>query len=267
MLPAGVDGAPTTRALAFGAMPPAAVHGAYSTLIPRYVRIAQVLRERVFTTGGRDGLRLRAEAALAQEFGVSRETLRRALSLLRQEGLVYALRGKGNFLSPGRKVDARLTQPMGDPYISGEPSVIRILSQGYVSAPAEVAEAFGIARGRRVFLYTVLRTIDAQPFRFARAYVPEDVARLLKQAEPPRLTIAEKLEREAAVRLVRAQQTAMAVVAPRDVARALGVSPGTAVMMFRRTYYQDTGRPVELSIDYQDTKRFPYEETLVRSPG
>ena len=57
----------------------------------------------------------------------------------------------------------------------------------------------------------------------------------------------------------------MAVAAPAEVARQFGLGTRSPVLMFRRTYYQDTGRPAEFVLEYQNSARFPYEEALVRT--
>ena len=81
--------------------------------VPRYLQIAEALRRRL--TGGAPDrpARLPSEPTLASEFRVSRETLREALALLRDEGLIYSRVGLGTFASPGhRAVGVRITQPI-----------------------------------------------------------------------------------------------------------------------------------------------------------
>ena len=56
-----------------------------------------------------------------------------------------------------------------------------------------------------------------------------------------------------------------AVAAPAEVARRFGIGTGRPVLMFRRTYYQESGRPAEFVLEYQNSVRFPYEEALVRT--
>ena len=88
--------------------------------VPRYLQIAEALRRRL--TGGVPGrpARLPSEPTLASEFRVSRETLREALALLRDEGLIYSRVGLGTFASPGhRAVGVRITQPINEPYVGG----------------------------------------------------------------------------------------------------------------------------------------------------
>lgn len=60
-----------------------------------YQQAAAELRRRI--TAGELGPRLPSQAALAEELGVSHMTLKRALQLLRDEGLVYGQPGRGTF--------------------------------------------------------------------------------------------------------------------------------------------------------------------------
>src|SRR5262245_43880971 len=234
--------------------------------VPRYLQIAEALRRRL--TGGATGraARLPSEPALASEFRVSRETLREALAVLRDEGLIYSLVGRGTFASPGhRQVGVRITQPINEPYVGGRPSVLKVLEQGFVEAPAEVTRALAIPARSQVFRYRSLRTIRGRAFRYGRVYLPREIAERLDLGRPPELTVSERVEREAGIRLIRAQQVVIAQAAPAEAARHLGLPTGSPVLMFRRTYYQDSGRPAEFVLEYQNSARFPYEEALVRT--
>jgi GntR family transcriptional regulator len=235
-------------------------------IVPRYVRIAETLRRRLLDFRQREGTRLPSEPTLAREFGVSRETVREALALLRSEGLVYARTGRGTFVSPWpQQVGLRITQPINEPYVAGRPSSPKVLEQGYVAPSAEVTRALAVAAGRPVFRYTILRSIRGQAFRFGWVYVPEAVAERLDLRRLPRLTVSDKIEREAGLRLIRAHQSAIAIAAPANVAKALSLPVGSPVLAFHRVYYEESGRPAELAIDYQNPQRFPYEEVLVRT--
>jgi GntR family transcriptional regulator len=62
-----------------------------------YQQVADVLRERIRT--GELGPRLPSHMKLAQELGVSPMTVQRALRVLKDEGLIYAERGLGTFVT------------------------------------------------------------------------------------------------------------------------------------------------------------------------
>lgn len=65
-----------------------------------YKGITDVLRRRINAGEFPAGALLPSEAALTKEFGVSRNTLRRALSDLERDGLIRALPGRGRIVVP-----------------------------------------------------------------------------------------------------------------------------------------------------------------------
>lgn len=66
---------------------------------PLYVRIAEELRANIQAGIYQVGDRLPPEISLSERFGVNRHTLRRAIDLLRQEGLLRVVRGRGTFVA------------------------------------------------------------------------------------------------------------------------------------------------------------------------
>jgi GntR family transcriptional regulator len=234
--------------------------------VPRYLQIAEALRRRLAAGPAGRPARLPSEPALASEFRVSRETLREALALLRDEGLIYSRVGLGTFASPGhRAVGVRITQPINEPYVGGRPSVLKVVKEGFVEAPAETSRALQLPPRSQVYCYLSLRTIRGRPFRYGRVYLPREIAERLDLSRLPVLTVSERVEREAGIRLIRAHQVVQAVAAPAEVGRRFGIGTGRPVLMFRRTYYQENGRPAEFVLEYQNSERFPYEEALVRT--
>ncbi|GAA0928474.1 GntR family transcriptional regulator [Nonomuraea longicatena] len=63
-----------------------------------YLQIAEILRNRVAELDS--GQPVPSEAAIQQEFGVARTTARRAIHVLREEGLIYTVQGEGTFVGP-----------------------------------------------------------------------------------------------------------------------------------------------------------------------
>ncbi|MCC5575121.1 GntR family transcriptional regulator [Microtetraspora sp. AC03309] len=67
-----------------------------------YLQIAEILRRQIMDGALRPGQPVPSEAMIQREFGVARTTARRSMGLLRDEGLVHAIRGEGTFVgSPG----------------------------------------------------------------------------------------------------------------------------------------------------------------------
>jgi DNA-binding GntR family transcriptional regulator len=67
---------------------------------PVYRQVAGVLRDRITHGVWLPDRRLPSEPDLEAEFEISRDTVRRALDVLRDEGLIVTVRGRGSFVSP-----------------------------------------------------------------------------------------------------------------------------------------------------------------------
>jgi len=78
-------------------------------MTPKYEQLVQLLRQELPQMYAGGQRRLPGEQALAAQFSVSRQTLRQALAVLEQEGLIEKRRGSGSFLRPSAaKQDRRI---------------------------------------------------------------------------------------------------------------------------------------------------------------
>jgi GntR family transcriptional regulator len=69
---------------------------------PVYIQVAEILRDRIQSGQLQPDRPVPSETQLQQEFGVARGTARKAIALLREEGLVITVRGRGSYVNPGR---------------------------------------------------------------------------------------------------------------------------------------------------------------------
>ncbi|MGA5764455.1 winged helix-turn-helix domain-containing protein [Nonomuraea bangladeshensis] len=67
--------------------------------LPRWQQIASAIRKRIEKGEYRPG-RLVSENALMQEFGVARNTARKAVASLREKGYLYTRPNLGSFVGP-----------------------------------------------------------------------------------------------------------------------------------------------------------------------
>jgi GntR family transcriptional regulator len=67
--------------------------------VPRYRQLAELLRARIESGELRTGRRIPSETTLQQEHGLSRLTIRKAVELLREDGLVHTVPGLGTFVN------------------------------------------------------------------------------------------------------------------------------------------------------------------------
>ncbi len=95
---------------------------------PKYQTVAETLRHEIATGIYKDGDALLTEAELKDKYGVSRQTVRQAISLLENDGLVLRRRGSGTYVTHGpRKHSGELSVGVITTYITDYifPSIVR----------------------------------------------------------------------------------------------------------------------------------------------
>ena len=208
----------------------------------RYRAIADDLRRRVTAGEFAAGRTLPSEAELSTSYEASRVTIRKALELLRDEGLVDARQGFGWFaaVDPLRQSLGRLGTIEAQLAASGVRSERRILSFGFVAAPPRVREVLGSAtvlEVRRVNL------ADGEPFALVTVWCPEDLGAHLSRAEVERAPFYELLD----IPFGGAVQTIGAALIDEGDAALLEVPVGSPVLRCERTTSDRAGRAVLLS--------------------
>jgi GntR family transcriptional regulator len=208
----------------------------------RYRAIADDLRQRVTAGEFAAGRLLPSESELSASYAASRITIRKALDVLRDEGLVDARQGFGWFASvdPLRQSLGRLGTIEGQLVASGVRSERRILGFGFVPAPARARQVLGTAT---VLEVTRLNLADGEPFARVTVWCPDDLGAHLSRADVERAPFYELLD----VPLGGAVQTiGAALVSPADAA-LLEVPAGSPILRCERTTSTPSGRPVLLS--------------------
>ena len=159
----------------------------------RYRAIADDLRRRVGEGEFAAGRTLPSESELSGSYEASRVTIRKALELLRDEGLVDARQGFGWFaaVDPLRQSLGRLGTIESQLAASGVRSERRILDFRFVAAPARVRTVLGAAT---VLEVRRLNLADGEPFARVTVWCPEDLGAHLSRVEVERAPFYELLD-------------------------------------------------------------------------
>ncbi|GAB5602401.1 GntR family transcriptional regulator [Thermus sp. FJN-A] len=203
---------------------------------PRYLRLAEELKAALLR--GTYGKALPPERALAQALGVSRVTLRRALALLEEEGLLVRRQGSGTYVAQRATFRAKLLGFSEEMRALGlTPETLTLRAE---RGPATGEEAFHLrlSPGEGVWRLERLRLADGEPLALERAALP-----LWALEEVPQGSLYQALEAKG-LRPVRALQRLRAVPA-REEDRLLQVPPGTPLLYLERVSFLADGRPVE----------------------
>jgi GntR family transcriptional regulator len=230
-------------------------------------RVYLSLRDEIGDGRLSSGDTLPGEQRLAANFGVSRVTVRKALDALSADGLIERRAGSGTLVTasgPGIKpVAMDFATLMPQLVEMGQKTTARLLSFSYEAAPDYVARAMKLAEQEKVQIATRVRSAGDQPFSHLTTYVPEVIARNYSENDLATTPLFKLLERSG-VTINAAQQSVSAKLAGPEVAEALGVAVGSALLSLRRVVRDVQGNGVEYLSALYRPDMFRLEMSLAR---
>jgi len=233
-------------------------------------RVYLLLKDDIATGQQAEGSVLPSEQRLAEIYGVSRVTVRRALDALARDGLIEKKTGAGSIVrsvsTPEGAISADMATLIPQIVQMGRATSARLLSFSYGAAPGLVREALALPAGARVQTAVRVRSSDGVPFSHLTTYVPEDISQNYSEADLATTPLFELLERSGVV-VTSAQQSVTAALAAPDVADALGVPVGSALLALTRVVHDDAGRGIEYLSALYRPDMFRLDMALTRVGG
>ncbi|MEW6567282.1 MAG: GntR family transcriptional regulator [Chloroflexota bacterium] len=234
-----------------------------SSPIPVYLQIASSLERMIRSSELAVGAQLPSEPALAQAFGVNRNTVRHAIALLVDKGLLSKEKGVGTFLRrkhPLRPVHqlGHMTSFVDDFDLSGIEIENVVLSKGRARAGHELAAKFGLRPGDPLVKVERLRIADKTPFVLERQFYPYDRFERLLDLE---LTgsMYQLLIREFQADLHHSTQTLRAVRPSKDVAAKLGIRQSVPCVFLESLAYTSQDICIEVLHSYYRGDRYLFQ--------
>jgi GntR family transcriptional regulator len=231
-----------------------------------FVQVQASLRAEILSNRLLPGVKLPSEAALETSFGVSRITVRQALSALHAEGLIEKVNGKGSFVT--RPDAAPQLGPLTGFYThmraSGDVASGKTLSVRKSKASAVVAEALRIALGTPLLTATVLRWVNDEPIAYGVLQAEPALTRAILAQDLNVNDVMVVLESRLGYRLKSSHIEAGAVAAGKTRGRLLQVDEAAPLLRIRFTPHDATGKPLVFSEMYFRADRFNYKAVLKR---
>jgi len=204
--------------------------------IPLYLRVADVMRERIAQSTWPAGEQIPTLEALAQEFGVARVTVRQAVQLLTKESLLSPRRGLGTVVLKRHEAPKAIVMQTSLRALAAmyESTSAKILTFDESSRVPHLPDATGEIGSRYVFMRRVHFTED-QPYAVIALYLLDRVFRKAPDAFRTRAVIPELLKLKS-VRIARASQVMRIGAADAETARLLRVPVGSAIALVTRVF-------------------------------
>jgi len=193
--------------------------------------------------------RLPTEDDLVKTFAVSRNVIRAALELLREENLIERARGAGTFV-----VVEKSTHDLGTAHdmAEDERGTRRfrnvVIAAEFVAASPIVADALACDPGDEVMLIDRVVEVDGEPMTLSTHFLRSQIAGALRGANLS-ADFYELLEQTAGIQVGKARLIIEAVAADETVAQLLRVTPGSPLLLFQRLIHDVWGQPIALGFN------------------
>ncbi len=212
---------------------------------PLYQQVEDALKAQILSGRRPVGYKLPTESALSDMFNVSRDTIRRAIRSLKDEGLVKATPGVGTVVVRNRPemhkpTLKRLTEHLRD---AGLPLDIELVDVDLREPSRAIREHLRLPAGERVLRIQRTRKIAARPFSMTTFYVPEWVG--IGTEADFTSSIHTLIEKDRKNFIIYGTDRISARAPTAEEQQVLTIPDNLPLLIVRRTSYTDHDRPIE----------------------
>ncbi len=222
-----------------------------------YSKVAEYLKERIHKGVIRPNSRMPSERVLAEQFGVSRVTVRQALKELELAGVVEVdggvrlarwSEGISDSEASAKSIEEGATGLVSFSDLAaanGLTATSVVLSNVTRPSTLDEADLLGIAPGAAIVDLVRLRQLDGIPTLIDYSLLPESLAPGVGKLDFSRASLYRTLADSYGLHAVRADCIIESRGASGEVAAQLGLSPGAPVLVIIQTTFGDNGRVIQ----------------------
>jgi len=225
-------------------------------VVPLYQQIESVLEECIRKGELKPTEKLPSEKELAEKFNVSTITIKKAISILVEKGMLARKQGKGTFVTTVKlKRDLhRVISFTESCRMSGTKPGSKVLEQSLVKISSEIKEELATADDTAI-LITRLRFVDDKPMVLESNWFPMAFKFLLQQ-DLNNSSLFEVLKEKVGLEMSSANRTVEIVEASSHVASLLDVEKGTPLLFVKSVVYTSDGNTVFVGTQTINAERF-----------
>jgi GntR family transcriptional regulator len=219
-------------------------------------QVEQILRERIRDATYSSGNRIPSESELAEEFGVSRATVRTVLAKLAVNGLILRKQGDGTYINArAQEVSAHLVNLWDFVYLiesNGFKPSIQSLSIGLRAATEKEAVALAVEPGDKLLAMRRLFYADEKPVILANNVIPasflQEPAKQIDSQMPIRMILQKYCRKDIAFAITDIRSAMVG----EEMKAILGMDLNKTILELQLAFYSKNNLPIALGINYFD---------------
>ena len=227
--------------------------------VRKQFRLADLLRTEISELTTHD--LIPGERALSERFGTSRVTIRQALALLQDDGLIYTVHGAGSFVAPPRVVKQMkllsFTQEMKQKGL--KPST-KLISAQLIEDDEKAVDEF-IVVSEPAYRIERLRLGNLEPLSLEITYINQTIAPNLLDHDLTK-SLYHILESKYGQEVFSADEHLTPIIVDKEIAKIMNIPVGSAAIRIQRTGYNIRGEEIERSISIRQGNRWDFKYSI-----
>lgn len=230
--------------------------------VPLYRQVQDHIEKSLRERGARDGRAL-TDAKLAERFGVSRITVRRAVDELVNAGVLYRIQGRGTFVRPQKLREKLTLNSFLDSWSRGDGRLtVQVGAFDRVAATRPLAEQLQVPVGESLVYVQRLRFQKGTLIAVDDRYLRDSHCGSLTTQDIKTSSLVDYLRNREKLALDRGEMEIEARAADAREARLLKIKSGKPVLVRRVTFFDRKGLPALAGVSTYRADRVTYRITV-----
>ncbi|MGG0174915.1 GntR family transcriptional regulator [Gottfriedia acidiceleris] len=223
----------------------------HESLIPLYHQLMERLKDSIENGNWTPGDKIPSENQLMVQFSVSRNTAKKAIEELVQEGILYRIQGKGTYVAKPKLQQSLMgfysfSKVLKEKGLNPKDIILKIEE---VKPTVKIKEALQLSENMNVIEMKRLRCAEDEPFILESSFIPKhvvtDIEQLKKVGE---ISLYDLFSQQFNTIVTRAKEAFEPVLIRADESEYLQSEEGRPALLLERTAYNANGEPVEFCI-------------------
>lgn len=216
---------------------------------PEYIKIVEAIKSRITSEEIKPGDAIQSENILCEEFNVSRMTVRKGLAVLVNEGYIYSIPGKGNYVCEPN-LDS-YTLHFDEMMISEKKGEeIRLIEVNVVKPSYEVGFNLEIPENKHVIVVKRIFVNDGAVRAFDVKYIPYYRGIPIVEKEIRYATFPEMVAKKNSIFAMTKKLKIRAMAAKGEVSQILDISEGEPVLVVEQKLLDEKDHPIGWGLMY-----------------
>lgn len=233
-----------------------------------FKRISDHIRNKILSAEWNENMQIPSSHELADQFGVSRGTVLKAIKELNKDGLLISIRGKGTFVA-----STHIEQPLAESFISFSedlsqkkiPFTTIVIEKKIGNFSDVVNKLLEIPNEEKVFCLRRVRHVNGKPLVYLINYVRCDLCPEILDVDYTQVRLFDAIEEKSGHKIVAGRRIFSAESADAETARWLEIKRKDPVFHLEQVSFLSNSKAIEVSFDYFNSKKYHLSAFLRRN--